>query len=258
MTNVLVLLQQRLGKPIRAIVPVEIGPYSLAAAFEIAAQLDVPVVDGDLVGFRSVPEIYIELVTLANLSRCPLVFGNNEGDIVLLDEASSPERLEQIIRSFASESVSNTFVLGYPYSKAELKKCLAKGSLSYCQTMKDVLEEDFQLVGSGLVTEDVKEEVDGFTQGYIQVANPEAMFQIEFKNEYLVLLKDNEVVVTCPDFICAVDQSTGLGLNNGDNNKGKQISIYVRPAIKQWQTKQGLALFSPGKLGLNYNQKVLE
>lgn len=258
MTKGLELLQQRLGKPIRAIVPVEIGPYSLAAAFEIAAQLNVPVVDGDLVGFRSVPEIYIELVTLADLSRCPLVFGNNEGDIVLLDEASSPERLEQIIRSFASESVSNTFVLGYPYSKAELEKCLAKGSVSYCQIMKDVLDEDFQLVGSGLVTEDVKEEVDGFTKGYVKIASREATFQIEFKNEYLVLLKDNEVVLTCPDFICAVDQSTGLGLNNGDDNKGKQISIYIRPAIKQWQTKQGLALFSPGKLGLNYNQKVLE
>lgn len=258
MTKGLDLLQQRLGKPIRAIVPVEIGPYSLAAAFEIAAQLSVPVVDGDLVGFRSVPEIYIELVTLADLSRCPLVFGNNEGDIVMLDEASSPERLEQIIRSFASESVSNTFVLGYPYSKAELKKCLAKGSVSYCQKMKNMLDKEFQLVGSGTVTEDAKEEVDGFTKGYVQIASREATFQIEFKNEYLVLLKDNEVIVTCPDFICAVDQSTGLGLNNGDDNKGKQISIYVRPAIKQWQTKQGLALFSPGKLGLNYNQKVLE
>lgn len=258
MTKGLDLLQQRLGKPIRAIVPVEIGPYSLAAAFEIAAQLNVPVVDGDLVGFRSVPEIYIELVTLANLSRCPLVFGNNEGNIVLLDEASSPERLEQIIRSFASESVSNTFVLGYPYSKAELKKCLARDSVSYCQIMKNMLDKEFQLVGSGTVTEDVKEEVDGFTKGYLQIASRETTFRIEFKNEYLVLLKDNEVVVTCPDFICAVDQSTGLGLNNGDDNKGKQISIYVRPAIKQWRTKQGLALFSPGKLGLNYNQKVLE
>lgn len=252
------LLQQRLGKPIKAIIPVEIGPYSLAAAFEIAAQLDVPVVDGDLVGYRSVPEIYIELVTLADLSRCPLVFGNNEGDIVLLEETSSPERLEQIIRSFADESVSNTFVLGYPYSKIELDKCLAKGSVSYCQKVSSVLNEDFQFVGSGTVIKDVKEEVDGFTKGYIQVADSETTFKVEFKNEYLVLLKNEEVTVTCPDFICIVDQVTGLGLNNGEENTGKQVSIYVRPALGQWRTKQGLALFSPGKLGLDYQQKVLE
>jgi DUF917 family protein len=258
MTKGLKLLQQRLGKLIKAIVPVEIGPYSLAAAFEMAAQLDIPVVDGDLVGYRSVPEIYIELVTLADLSRCPLVFGNNEGDIVLLDETSSPERLEQIIRSFADESASNTFVLGYPYSKTELGKCLAKDSVSYCLKMESVLGKDFQLVGSGIVTEDVKQEVDGFTKGYLSVNDPKTTFRIEFKNEYLVLLKNKEVLVTCPDFICAVDQSTGLGLNNGDDNTGKQVSIYVRPAIEQWRTKQGLALFSPGKLGLNYQQKVLE
>lgn len=258
MTKGLELLQQRLGKPIKAIVPVEIGPYSLAAAFEIAAQLGVPVVDGDLVGYRSVPDIYIELVTLANLSRCPLVFGNNEGDIVLLDEASSPERLEQIIRSFADESVSNTFVLGYPYFKQELSKCLAKDSVSYCLKMESKLDKEFDLIGSGIVTEDVKEEVDGFTRGCLLIKDSETMFQVEFKNEYLVLLKNKEVLVTCPDFICVVDQTTGLGLNNGDDNTGRKVTIYARPALKEWRTKQGLALFSPIKLGLNYQQKVLE
>jgi uncharacterized protein len=258
MNKGLELLQKRIGEPIRAIVPVEIGPYSLAAAFEIAASLNVPVVDGDLVGYRSVPEIFIELVTLADLSRCPLVFGNNEGDVVLLDEASSPERLEQIIRSFANESLSNTFVLGYPYSKAQLGKCLAKKSVSYCQQVQAALKSDFQLVASGIVASDVKEEVDGFTRGYLTIKTAESVFRVEFKNEYLVLLCDKEVIVTCPDFICVVDNKTGLGLNNGDNNEGQSVSIYVRPAIEQWRTKNGLRLFTPEKLGLNYEQKVLK
>lgn len=251
------LLQQRLGKPIRAIVPVEIGPYSIAAAFEIANTLKVPVIDGDLVGYRSVPEIFIELVTLANLSRCPLVFGNNEGDIVLLDETSSPEKLEQIIRSFADESLSNTFVLGYPYSKAQLGKCLARGSVSYCQQVKANLESDFQLVANGTVVDDSKEEVSGFTRGCLTIKANQSVYRVEFKNEYLVLLCNNEVVVTCPDFICVVDSNTGLGLNNGDDNVGKSVSIYVRPAIEQWRTENGLRLFTPEKLGLDYKQKVL-
>jgi DUF917 family protein len=257
MTNGLELLQKQLGKPIKAIVPVEIGPYSLAAAFEIAAQLNIPVVDGDLVGYRSVPEIYIELVTLADLSRCPLVFGNNEGDLVLLDKASNPERLEQIIRSFADESVSNTFVLGYPYKKADLNKCLAKDSVSYCLTIKDELEKDFQLVCNGTVKEDVKKEQDGFTRGYLIVESKDSLYRVEFKNEYLVLLKGEDTVVTCPDFICVLDETNGLGINNGDDNTGKQVRIYVRPAIKEWRTKDGLGLFTPEKLGLSYKQKVM-
>jgi DUF917 family protein len=257
MAKGLELLQRQLLKPIKAIVPVEVGAYSLAAAFEIAAKLGVPVVDGDLVGYRSVPEIYIELVTLAKQSRCPLVFGNNEGDLMLLDSESSQERLEQIVRSFADESASNTFVLGYPYTKKQLLTCLAKDSVSYCLDIQDSLKADFQLVGEGAVTEDVKQEVDGFTRGYLTIKSDTSTFRVEFKNEYLVLLKDQAVQVTCPDFICVVDSKSQLGLNNGDDSVGKRVKIYVRPAIAEWRTQEGLGLFSPEKLGLDYKQKVL-
>lgn len=258
MSRGLKLLQEQVGQPIKAIVPVEIGPYSLAAAFEIASKLGVPVVDGDLVGFRSVPEIFIELVTLADLGRCPLVFGNNEGDTLLLDTVSSAERLEEIVRTFANGSKSNTFVLGYPYTKVQLNSCLAKGSVSYCQSLMEELPPEFHLIGRGTVGKDSKQEVDGFTKGYLTIQDDGSVYRIEFKNEYLVLLKNREVVLTCPDLICVIDQKTGLGLNNGDDNTGQEVLIYVKPAVEQWLTKEGLALFSPRKLGLNYSQKVLE
>lgn len=251
------LLQRQLTGPIKAIVPVEIGPYSLAAAFEMANKLGVPVVDGDLVGFRSVPEIFIELVTLAGLSRCPLVFGNNEGDLVLLQESTSPESLEQIIRTFADSSVSNTFVLGYPFTKGEILTCLAPGSVSYCLNVKDDMPASFQLVGAGSVITDGKREINGFTRGSLVIQNETDVFYVEYKNEYLVLLKNSRVQVTCPDLICVVDSETMRGLNNGDSNIGKQVRIYVKPAFETWRTPAGLGLFSPEKLGLQYKQKVL-
>lgn len=251
------LLEKRLGKKVKAIVPVEIGPYSLALAFEMASKLNVPIVNGDLVGYRSVPEIYIELVTLANLPRCPLVFGNNEGDLILLEAASNAERLEQIIRTFADQSESNTFVLGYPYSKVQLAKCIAQDSVSYCLKVKELINKDFKLFSKGTITQDFKQEVDGFTSGYLIVETSNSNLRIDFKNEYLALLKDEVVVITCPDFICVVDDKTGLGLNNGDDNQGKNVRIYVKPAISQWYTPNGLRLFSPKKLGLTYKQKVL-
>lgn len=251
------LLESQLTGSIKAVVPVEIGPYSLAAAFEIAAKLRVPVVDGDLVGFRSVPEIFIELVTLADLPRCPLVFGNNEGDLMLLQSASSPERLESIIRDFASKSESNTFVLGYPYSKAQLRKCLALGSVSYCLNFDKKLARDFQLIGTGMVVDDQKQEKDGFTQGELRIKGDKAEFRVIYKNEYLVLLKDEKLLLTCPDFICVTDEVLKLGLNNGDDNLGRQVRIYVAPAIEQWRTAAARKLFSPRNLRLPYPQKVL-
>src|SRR6185369_14103720 len=67
------LLGERLDGPIIGVIPVEIGPGSLAQAIALATALDVPLVDGDLAGFRAVPEIFIELMTLAKLERCPMV-----------------------------------------------------------------------------------------------------------------------------------------------------------------------------------------
>lgn len=256
--NGLRILQQRLGRPIKAIVPVEIGPYSLAAAFEMADFLGVPVVDGDLVGFRSVPEIYIEQVTLAGIDRCPLVFGNNEGDLLLLESAGSPDSLESIIRSFADKSQSNTFVLGYPLSPLQLKRCLAAGSVSYCLEFSKTIQKDFRFIAEGEVTGDQKSEVNGFTIGRLSISSKKARYSVDYKNEYLGLLKNNKVLVTCPDFICIVDNETGLGLNNGNDNIGKYVKIYVKPAIAAWRTKQGLALFSPEKLGMSYKQKVIK
>ena len=251
------LLQQRLGKPIGAIVPVEIGPFSLAEAFWVATKLGVRVVDADLVGCRSVPEIFIELVTLARLSRCPLVFGNNEGDLVLLENASSPERLEQLIRSFADSSASNTFVFGYPYNKTQLARAAAKGSVSYCLEVAARLAQEFRLAGEGLVVADEKQEIDGFTRGRLEIAGNDRL-TIEYKNEYLVLCRNGKVEVTCPDYIVVVNQDTGLGLNNGDDNREKRVAVYVRPAIAQWRTAAARRLFSPRTLGLPYNQRVLK
>lgn len=252
-------LETRLGKPIKAVVPVEIGPFSLAMAFDLAVKLKLPVVDGDLVGFRSVPEIFIELVTLVDLPRTPLVFGNNAGDLLVLEKEASAESLERTIRAFSDQSESNTFVLGYPYTKEQLGKCLAKGSVSYCINIQQKLDEEFRLVDSGVVSTNSKKETGGFTQGSLKIkAASGTVYEAIFKNEYLVLLKDGATLVTCPDFICLVDEATGLGLNNGDSNVNKKVKIYAKAAIKEWRTKQGLALFSPCKLGLNYQQKIVE
>lgn len=251
------LLQQNIGKPISAIVPVEIGPYSLAAAFMMASDLGVPVVDGDLVGCRSVPEIYIELVTLAGLPRTPLVCGNNAGDRLLIDQESSPESLEATVRSFADRSESNVFVLGYPYTKAQLERCLAEGSVLYGMAIEEKLRTDFEFVAAGTVSKDVKSEIGGFTQGQLIIKGEDAEYTVLFKNEYMVLLKNNKLIVTCPDFICVRDVSTGRGLNNGDDNAGLKVEIYIRPALKAWRTANGMNLFSPQKLGFSYNQKVM-
>lgn len=252
------LLQQRLGQPIIGVIPVEMGPGSVAQAIALAAALDVPLVDGDLAGLRAVPDIFIELITLYNQERCPMVLANNDGDMLVLEALSTPEKIETIARAFAMASSSNALAVGYPLTAAQLKQSAAQGSIAYCLDINRRLTNDFKLVTTGTVTLDDKQDIGGFTVGTLQIADSSDVYTVAFKNEYLVLTKNGRTVVTCPDIICLVDQQTGLGLNNGDDNTGKQVAVYVRPAVAGWQTAAGRKLFSPRALGLPYNQKVLK
>lgn len=239
---------------VSAIVPVEIGPYSLAAAFQTANILDLPVVDGDLVGFRSVPEIFIERVTLADLNRCPLVVANEDKEMLWLDETESAFTIEKKVREFADISWSNTIVIGYPFLKSQLDRCLARSSVSYCTTLAKEIPSDFVLVNSGRVVNDAKQELNGFTVGELVIASGNTKSRVLYKNEYLVLIENSLVMATCPSLICVVDRDTGLGLNNGDENLGKEVDIWVKLAIDAWNTPEGLELFSPRSLGFDYEQ----
>jgi len=252
------LLSERLGQPIVGVIPVEMGPGSVAQAIALAIALDVPLVDGDLAGQRAVPEIFIELVTLAKQERCPMVLANAEGDFVILDKLSSPEKIETIARTFADMSASNALAVGYPLSKKQLLKSAAPGSVRYCLELGKKLSPDFTLVATGTVTADTKQDKGGFTVGRLKIAAENSTCTVEFKNEYMVLVKDATVLVTCPDLICVVDTQTGLGLNNGEDNLGKKVAIYIKPAVAPWQTAAGRKLFSPRALGLGYSQKVIK
>src|SRR3990172_471958 len=55
--------QSILKQPVQAIIPVEIGPLSLAVSMELASILHLPVVDADVVGGRSTPEVFLETIT---------------------------------------------------------------------------------------------------------------------------------------------------------------------------------------------------
>lgn len=252
-------LCSRVGN-VAAVVPVEIGPYSLAAAFQVASYLGLPVVDGDFVGYRSVPEIFIELITLAGQERCPLVVANEEGDLLVLARTANDDSLEKIVRSFADGSESNTIVAGYPVSVGQLRDSLADGSVSYCRSVSDRWNLNFDVIATGVVVSDDKVERDGFTSGSIRIRSDGDSGDVEvgFKNEYMVARRDGDVLVTCPDFICVVDRDGGLGLNNGDTNTGKSVEVAVRPAIAPWRTPEGLALFSPRRLGIDVDQVLWE
>ncbi len=264
---------QKISKDkIVAIIPVEIGPLASAIGIFFASKLRLPVVDADIVGMRSSPEVFLETITLKNLKREPIVIANEKSAAVLY-ESSSYKFTEDFLRNFAVLSGGDAFVMGYPLKVKDIKGVVGEGSITesiaigadLCNvrdgklTLKEFCNKN-QLVnlGEGKIEQEKKNNTRGFTEGsYTIKLLPDKKAEISIKNENITVTIGGKLIVTVPDLICLLDINTHRGVENFAQNKGKKVAILARKAIAIWRTSQGRKLFSPQSLGLPFKQKLL-
>jgi uncharacterized protein len=265
------ILSEILNQKPKYLIPVEIGPVSVMNVLKTASLLKLPVLDGDLVGCRAAPEIYLEAITLRNVNRLPIVASNSEGETIILDKTSSIENIETVLRDFSERSRSKVYVAGYPLYKDMIVDCMGKNSITYTLKVGEIMNKsttlpylikslktlDINFVDQGIITAQEEFNCTGFTAGKLTIKTKFDTYEIFYKNEFLVLLKNNNIYATCPDSILVLDENQRIGLNNSDDNVQKRVSIFSKKAIDIWRTNKGKALFSPEKLGFPYKQKLL-
>lgn len=267
------IFQKILNKKISALIPVEAGAESFATALFIASKLNIPVLDSDIVGLRSSPEIYLETITLANLKRTPCAIADDKGNSAVLWSSQNPKKMEQFLRNFAISSGGDAFVAGYPLPVRSLKGIIPEGSITIAQQTGQALTQlkrkkitlaefcgkmQWAILGVGRIVDIAKNDSKGFVKGkcVVRLKTKERM-EVFFKNENLVILKNRKVLLTCPDSISFLDLNTCQGVNNFEENKNKRVAILGKKAIATWRTKEGKKLFNPRRLGFPYAQKLL-
>lgn len=267
------VFQKLFKQKVKAIIPVEIGPLSTLTAVFLASKLNLPMVDADIVGFRASPEVFLETITLANLSREPTVIANDKNDILILYRSSSIKVMEQSLRNFATVSGGDAYGVGYPLTAKQLNNVVGENSLSYsiqlgnnlkqlqsCQISLSQFCQNNGLIqlAQGEITRVKLQSKNGFIQGqYCLKTKQGEILTVFIKNENIALLKNRKPILTVPDSILLLDQNKFIGINNQDNNLNKSVIVLAKKAISIWRTKKGLALFNPRKLGYNINQKLL-
>jgi len=267
------VFQKLFKQKVKAIIPVEIGPLSTLTAVFLASKLNLPMVDADIVGFRASPEVFLETITLANLSREPIVIANDKNDILILYRSSSIEVMEQSLRNFATVSGGDAYGVGYPLTAQQLKNVVGENSLSYSIKLGNDLNQlqNGQIslsqfcqkngliqLAQGKITKAKLQTKNGFIQGqYFLKTNQKQTLTVIVKNENIALLKNDQPILTVPDSILLLDIKKFIGINNQDKNLGKIIIILGKTAIPIWRSKSGLSLFSPQKLGYNIRQVIL-
>ena len=259
-------------KKIKAIIPVELGPLSTAIALYAASKINLPIVDADIVGERCSPEVFIETITLKKLKREPAVISNGK-DSAILYKSSSFEFTEVFFRDFAQKSGGDAFVVGYPLRMKDINTVVAKKSISNSISIgSDLIEvkkgtitldqfikkNKLVLRGGGKITQELINKTPGFrSKKYVIVSSNSEKFEIITKNENIVIIKNDKILLTVPDLICLLDNKSWLGINNFESNKNKKVIIFGKKAIPIWRTKKGKKLFSPRNLGFSFRQKIL-
>mgnify|MGYP002638907365 CR=1 FL=1 len=253
-------VEQLINKPIKAILPGEIGIENVI--FELATSINLPVLDADTAGRRAVPEMNHDTFVLANESILPVVIVSLDGIIKIIDNPNQENEIEDIARETASTSTAKTVLIFSHIKKiSKIKKIASLHSLTTCINLGDALktndlptiqnhlftELQGEIITTAKVTTVFKDKSSDFLSTIVTLRTPQGILDLTIKNEVLALQKGQEYIVHIPDSICLLDLKTFLPVHSSELVKGHFIAIIKIPAIPQWQTAKGHEIF-----GLEY------
>ena len=258
--------QSILKQPVQAIIPVEIGPLSLAVSMELASILHLPVVDADVVGGRSTPEVFLETITLFSIPRVPLLVFNAEGSYETLTKTVSYKKEERFLRSFAAKSGGFAYVFGYPLKKQTILTSVAQNTVSQAirvgrmirqKTLTDNLSFiNAKTLFSGTVSAIKKIDQEGFSAKDVTLVNQKQKARLYIKNENIIFWIDNKIVLTCPDLIVLVDKNY-FPVSNEYIHSGMRVTVLGAKTVPLWRTVKGKRLFHPSLFGFTIPQVLL-
>lgn len=249
-TSALRRFESIVQKPIGGIICGEIGAEGLA--FQIAAILDLPVIDSDLVGGRAAPEIQLDAFGFYKKAITPVFVAIDEKTFYFWERALSATAIELQARRFVSAHGGSGVLLGYPTSAGEFARISAPGTLTLAlevgklllaQNLKKVLELMRGHIEAQVIIEAVNlADSGGFLTGHIRFSKD---YVVTVKNELLVLSKDKKIITRVPEYIVLLDENC-RPIHNTDVRRfvGKNIYIVTAPARYYWSTPRGRRMWS--------------
>lgn len=263
-------LSEFIGVDFKASVPSEMGGMNTAVALFAAAELGVPVVDGDAAG-RAVPELQHSTYYVNGIPMEPMGLATEYGDVVIIKRLMDDFRGEAIVRAMAAASGDTIAVVDHPGQWLDIKKGLVPNTLTYAEklgnTWRSAKEKNIDVVSElskigngkflfkGTVSKHQWENKNAFTYGDLFIDGSAEYhghtFHIWYKNENIVSWLDNKYYVTAPDIITVFDVKTSLPITNPNAYTGEEVEVLGLPAPKEWTTERSIDVFGPRYFGFD-------
>lgn len=258
-------LSKYMGRRVDYIACAEVGGVNSMIPIAAAAELGVPLIDGDGMG-RAFPELQMILPTLIGAGATPMSIIDEKGNRGIIETVTN-KTAELLARDMTVQMGSSSVVSLYPLTGAQVKLGFAAGTLSLCRRLgtaaenaraelRDPIDAIMATLGGVLLFEGKIADVErrtqsGFARGTASIV-PDGRrkhMRIRFQNENLIADVDGRTLAATPDLIIVIDADTGLAITTEAMRYGQRVVVIAAPADARWYTPAGLDLVGPAYFG---------
>lgn len=270
------MLEQHLGRPVRATMPIEIGGFNALIPIVTAARLGLPLVDADGMG-RAFPEIQMTAFTIQDVAAGPLALADDRGNQTIVEPADN-FWAEKLVRSLVVDMGCAAASALYPITGQQLKAASIRHSISLAmqigrafRSVRDAdrgpIEAVRRMLGGAVIFQgrvvDVQRHADtGFARGEAIVEGAghhrASTLTIQFQNEYLIASTEDAILATTPDLIDIFDARTYAPIPVEALRYGFQVIVLGIPCNPVWRTPIGLDLVGPQAFGYSFEYAPIE
>ena len=270
------LIERELNRKIAATVATELGGGNTSAALHVASLLNIPLVDGDLMG-RAGPELHQSTAHIFGASMAPSMIVSETGNVVFIERYAHIDDYEALARYVAIISGGHAAVVDTPLTKPLALQAVIKGTISKSIAVGTAVTEanqkgidpieavrktlDGWLIFKGVVEKHEWKNEKGFLFADASLNGREKWhghkFRSWIKNEHIIAWLDGKPVVMPPDLIIFLDQN-GYGITNDKLREELEVSVIAAKAPGVWRTERGLTFFGPKHFGFDYEYAPVE
>jgi uncharacterized protein len=256
-------LAEFLGVTPTHIACIEAGGVNSTFPLVAAAQLGLPVVDGDGMG-RAFPELQMVLPTLSGIACTPMSIADEKGNVGVLTAVDN-HAAEALARSLTITMGCSAIISNYVMSGAQARDSLVPGTLSLCTRIGHRLDRvraehgaavaavadelSGRVLHTGKVVDVARRTVTGFARGTAIISGAAGDLTLEFQNEHLMAVRDGVVQATTPDLIVVLDTDTGEPVTTEALRFGHRVTVLAAPTDERWHSPGGIALVGPRYFG---------
>jgi DUF917 family protein len=269
-------LERHLKRKVAATVATELGGGNTAVALHVAAQLNIPIIDGDLMG-RAGPELHQSTTHIFSVSMAPSVVVSETGDVVFIERFADIDDYEALARYVSILAGGHASVIDTPLTKAVAAKVLINGTIAKSMLVgrtvreanglgKDPVQAVKDVLGGWLLFRGVVEKYEwrnekGFLFGDVTVKGTGDSlghtFRSWIKNEHIFAWLDTKPAVMPPDLIMFLD-NRGYAITNDALKSGVEVAVLAAKAPDVWRSERGIDLFGPRHFGFDYDYVPVE